>query len=297
MQLAVNYSHPLRDLVQSGAVRVDAYKCPAWPDLVAEAQASGSPRVHFPLSIGDGSGQPRNEETRELADWGLIDGLLRDTDTTLVNLHFSPRAKHFPDIPADTTDPALFERIIEAAVRDVNAVIERYGVDRVIMENGNPYGSEDFAPAVQPDVIRPIIEATGAGLLLDVSHARLAAAYLGMDVYDYFAALPLRSIREMHVTGIRMLDDGAMPYLRERGFTDKEVRPYFGRRIDHVAMTDADWDFFGWVMGEVRAGRWGEPGLVGFEYGGVGGIWEKLADTDFLRVQVPRLFSMVHAAD
>jgi hypothetical protein len=39
IQLAVNYSTATADLLRSGQIRFDRFKCPAWPDLVATAQA------------------------------------------------------------------------------------------------------------------------------------------------------------------------------------------------------------------------------------------------------------------
>ena len=39
--------------------------------------------------------------------------------------------------------------------------------------------------------------------LLDLAHARLAAAFRGQAVEEYVAALPLERVRQIHVSGIR----------------------------------------------------------------------------------------------
>ena len=88
--LSANYSHKLRDLVACKLVRLDLFKTPAWPDLVAEAGELLPVNVHFPLTIGTGIGDALNSETNLPADWNLIERLLNTTATRFVNLHLAP---------------------------------------------------------------------------------------------------------------------------------------------------------------------------------------------------------------
>ena len=54
IKLAVNYSDATADLLRRGHVDFDYFKTPAWPDLIATAQALRPVNVHFPLLVGYG---------------------------------------------------------------------------------------------------------------------------------------------------------------------------------------------------------------------------------------------------
>ncbi|MBI5300505.1 MAG: DUF692 family protein [Chloroflexi bacterium] len=294
MKLAVNYSLPLLDLVRTQRVAVDYLKLPAWRNVIADAQRVHPSFIHFPLSIGSGIGDAMNHETRLRADWNAIEAMARETTTPLINLHFFASARDFPDIPVDTADPTHIARLTECAIRDVRAVVARFGAERVIVENDNSAGGTTLRPVLLPQVIARVIEETGCGFLLDLSHARMAAQYLGMDTHTYIAALPVKRIREIHITGIQVIEGRWLDALaRVEGSRDFIAR-YAGRWMDHLPMTDADWDAFAWAIGEVRAGRWAEPWVVTFEHGGISPLWEAFTDADALATQVPRLAAMVN---
>ncbi len=44
-RFALNYSPQAADLLRAGQIEIDLFKCPAWPDLIAEAQAA-APGLH-----------------------------------------------------------------------------------------------------------------------------------------------------------------------------------------------------------------------------------------------------------
>jgi hypothetical protein len=73
------------------------------------------------------------------------------------------------------------------------------------------------------------------------------------------------------------------------------IGPYVGRLMDHLPMTDPDWDFLQWALEQVRGDAWGTPWVITSEYRGVGGAWEAVTFTDVLQSQVPRMYNMVHA--
>ncbi len=49
-ELALNYSELAARLVRAGAIRIDRFKCPAWPDLVATAARKSRARQANTLS-------------------------------------------------------------------------------------------------------------------------------------------------------------------------------------------------------------------------------------------------------
>ncbi len=296
MKLAVNYSHPLVDLLNSEQVALDLLKCPAWPDLVTKALAVRPAYIHFPLQVGSGRGEVIDTETKQPVNWDKIETLLTQTKTPLVNVHLLQSAADFPQIPRESDAPAHVEMLTEAFLRDLDVVIRRFGREMVIAENIHHGYGQNMRPAIFPEVIYRVVEEAGCGFLLDISHARLAARHWGVDAKTYINALPVQHIREIHVTGIQYFNDDWVERVRQSGMDTAVIQPYIGQFMDHLPMTDADWDFFAWALGQIEAGTWQEPWVLSFEYGGIGLPWEAITVPEALLEQVPRLYEMMKTA-
>jgi uncharacterized protein (UPF0276 family) len=293
MLLAVNYSVASADLLYRGIVDFDLFKAPAWLDLAAQARAQHPTYVHFPLIVGTGLGDALDGETNAVADWKKVESLLRDTDTRYVNVHLAPAPEHAPAIPPDSADRMHGEAIAERMIHDLLPVIRRFGAEQVIAENDQYNGGQTLRAAYLPDVIRAVIEETDCGLLLDVSHARIAAETLEMPVEDYLRALPLERVREMHVTGVQRFEGTWLTRMRAAGVPEIEVQRRAGQLQDHLPMTDEDWKLLATILERTRAGQVGAPWTVTFEYGGVGLLWEAVTDAAILANQIPRLKALV----
>jgi uncharacterized protein (UPF0276 family) len=267
MLLSVNYSIELAGLLERGQVRVDRIKCAEWPDMIADARRLRHPvYVHFPLDAGSSTGRPPN--------FAEALAMARDTDTPYVNLHLVTWQRDFPEWAADSDDPELLHRVTQRMIADVRAAADVIGIERIIVENIPYFGAsgEFHRASVEPDDIRQVVAETGAGFLLDISHARIAAHYLGVDAADYICKLPVAQLRELHVTGIR---------------------EHNGRLADHMDLGDEDWRWVEWAMRHIRSGAWSTPWTVAFEYGGVGKPFAWRSDARVLAEQVPRLFEIV----
>jgi uncharacterized protein len=282
VQYAVNYSRPLVALLRDGRLQLDLLKCPAWPEEVAASQALQASYVHFPLVVGSGRGRPLDSETGELVDWRKVERLRRQTDTPFVNLHLHLARADYPDLPYDADRPDDLARMIAAAVRDVTAVTERFGAEWVVIENIYAHTPATLLACARPSLIRDVIEATQTGLLLDISHSRLAARQLGCGDQPYLDDLPVARLREMHVTGLYRVDQRLVDRLTAAGANPAEIAPYLGQEIDHAPMTDADWSFFAWALAQIERGEWAAPDIIAFEYGGVSPIWEAVTSTAVL---------------
>jgi uncharacterized protein (UPF0276 family) len=200
MQYAINYSPEATALFHEGQIAPDYFKCPDWPDLIAEARQHRPVYIHFPLQAG----APAPLE----ADWDTLTALRDDTHTPTVNVHLSARRADYPHIPFDSTDPAHLAEITDALLRDVQLLVDRFGADNVIVEN-IPYYAADgklLRAAAEPSVIRQVVAETGCGFLLDISHGLMAAHYMGVDGRAYLRDLPVHRLRELHVTGIHEMD-------------------------------------------------------------------------------------------
>lgn len=265
MEFALNYSPQAAELLRAGKIEIDRFKCPPWRDMIVEARQFCKVYVHFDLVAGT----PKLAKT----DWDVVEALLAQTDTAFVNLHLAPRGGDMPEFD-DPNHPACYDAVVEQLIRDVEMVVRRFGTERVIAENV-PYrdsGGYFIRNAILPEAVSQVVTATGCGLLLDVSHARIAAFALGMDWRDYIAALPLDRVRELHLTGL--------------GVNENVI-------TDHLALTDADWLVVGWAMEQIRTRAWSRPALVALEYGGVSSKFEWRTDSTVIATQVPRLLGMV----
>lgn len=74
----------------------------------------------------------------------------------------------------------------------------------VTLENIEFVPSRQFIHHVQPALIRRVLEETNCQLLLDLGHARVAAAELGLPERDYLRQLPLERVVQIHVSGPRI---------------------------------------------------------------------------------------------
>lgn len=266
MQLAVNYSHQAADLIANAEVDIDLFKCPDWPDMVAEARQKRPVYVHFPLFSGG----------LDDVDWTSIEGFLATTPTRFVNLHLAPHLRNFPGMDLHSDDPADLERIVAMNVRSVEVMQQRFGKEHVIVENVPWDPRPQFAiprAALHPEAVRRTVEATGCGLLLDTAHARIAALKLDIEPVAYLDALPLDRLAEMHVTGVAYEDEA-------------------GRWVDHYPMTDADWPLVEHVLAGMKAGRAAQPQIVTLEYGAVGPNIRNSERTVLAR-ELPRLRALV----
>mgnify|MGYP000860162717 CR=1 FL=1 len=288
MKLAVNHSRPAARLRREGAIDFDLFKCPAWPDMIDEALGEGPSYIHFPLKIGVGRGVINSETGRE-PDWSLLDTLRARTQTPFLNLHLTPTRSDLSRHSAEFLNPEEEETLIRDCIRDMKEAADRCGRESLLLENNSDDLGQAFPLFLRPELISRIVEESGCGFLLDLSHACLAADFLGRDRQTYINALPLKRLGELHITGIQIFGPEWIDTLRREGIEESVIGRYAGRPMDHLPLLPEDWDVFTWAAGEIRQGRWGTPWAVTFEYGGISPLWAALTDEEVLKTQVPRL--------
>lgn len=295
MQFAVNYSPQAAELVHSGQIVIDRFKCPAWTELIDSIPAADPIYVHFPLRVGLGIGDAQDTETHQPADWRKIESLLTQTGTPYVNVHLGVQPSDYPDWPVTSTPDAAFSAmLIDNTLRDIEVVIRRFGADKVMAENDHSGRGYYRRETIQPEFISRVIDESGCGLLLDLSHARLAAASLGLDGFDYINRLPVKRLREVHLTGIQTYDEIWMGKVSAAGVQPDPLKAYSGHPLDHLPMTEPDWEFVSQSVEQIHSGKWATPWIASFEYGGVGSLWQALTDQTTLHEQIPRLYNLVH---
>ena len=300
MKFGINISNTAIRLYDEGVIMPDVFKCPAWPDLIAQYKDRYPLYVHFPLGVGAGIRDAIDGETKAPADWGKFEKLLADTETPYLNLHLqAPQARFGTDVTG--ADPFDVEQTLENLIKDVEAVVARFGKEMVIVENGFNIGADPLYPAFYAATASRVVEATGCGFLFDISHARIAAMRLGQDYKDYIGRLPVHAIREIHITGMQVVNDYWIQRALDSGLTQEEIERYIGPEgmwlpngmADHLPMSRQDWEVMAWAVQQLRSGAWQKPWVASLECGGIGPFWEATFTEEEMRDQVPRLQALL----
>lgn len=88
-----------------------------------------------------------------------------------------------------------------------------------------------------PCIIGDILQETDCRLLLDLAHARVAAAYRGVGVYEYLEQLPLDDVPQLHISGAREKDGVLVDAHEPLEETDYEVLDWVLARTNPVILT------------------------------------------------------------
>ncbi len=265
MHLAINYSPAAAELVQSGQITVDYFKTPNWEWMVREASLLRPVAVHFNLEAGNGSlGE---------VDWDAVRQLSDLTKTPYINLHLDARQSYYPDFSVATSTRSEVEAVTKVILSDILMAVDRFGPERVIVEN-SPYHAIEgntMQLSILPELITRVVDETGCGLLLDISHAVIAANSIGMDPEVYISGLPVHKVKELHFAGIHH-------------------NQATGELVDHLSIQPENWRWLDLVLNQVRCGEMSWPWLLAFEYGGVGEPFNWRSNPAVIAEQVPELY-------
>ena len=88
----------------------------------------------------------------------------------------------------------------------VNTLKGTLGVP-LLLENLDYNATGAYEHICEPDFIRTVLEATDTYFLLDLSHAQVSASRLGFALDDYLAQLPLERVRQLHISGPRLVGE------------------------------------------------------------------------------------------
>ncbi len=178
----------------------------------------------------------------------------------------------------NTTNKSDIDYVYQIILSDVTELVKRFGSDRIIIENSPYHGDagNTLRLCVEPGLISRIIEETGCGLLLDISHAIITSIYIGMDPLEYLSKLPVHKLKELHFAGIH----------RIKGSMDRPSIN-FEAKLALVGLR---------FYAHIRTGEWSLPWMLAFEYGGVGAEFEWRSKAEVILDQVPKLLERVKSA-
>ncbi len=239
-RLTVNYSQALQDMVLAGErLAVDGVEVGPWFSVEeierARQQLPGWP---FHLHMGSLVSRVRYRP-------GSLKRLKRylsctENEWLSVHIELLPLARFLLGSRLGIyLSPPDVGRAVEWFVHTLERVQAAAGMP-VILENLSSLPASEYAYAADPAILSDVLEASDSGFLLDLAHARLAAAYRGQAAEAYVRALPLERVRQIHVSGIRRRN---------------------GRWYDaHESLQEEDYRLLKWVLERC------EPVMVTLEY-------------------------------
>ena len=122
-----------------------------------------------------------------------------------VHLGFSAAEIGFDQWTRAKTPTLPRDQLFSNICRNVRALAVAISVP-LILENLDYCPGGAYEHICEPRFIADVLGETGAGLLLDVAHARVSAARMGVPIGEYLAQLPLDRVRQIHISGPRMHD-------------------------------------------------------------------------------------------
>ena len=205
MQLSVNYSNALRCLIDADEVEISAVEVGPWYSVKAILKFQDLfPDLEFyfhPGNIVMQVGRVPGTVKR-------LKNYLEVTDSPWASCHLSllmpgtiwlaKKLGWFLPPPNVGTSRGRFV----SSVAKLEASIDL----PVILENmpTPPDKNGRYAFNSEADFISAILDETGCDLLLDMAHARVAAAARDMQVCAYLSSLPLERVVQIHLSGVRL---------------------------------------------------------------------------------------------
>jgi uncharacterized protein (UPF0276 family) len=220
-------------LLAEDEVRLDRIKVGAWmSDEQLAALCAARPAL---LHISRGAIWPRGRR------WGNEQlRLVRLTRAPWVSFHLDiglPYSIYRWPLP-QLIPPRLARRWAARTLRRLTA----QSPVPVLAENMPRWSRDRPAYVVDPAFISGVIEEANCGLLLDLAHARVAAAMRKEPVRDYISRLPLDRLTEVHISGPRLSP-------RRKLLVDA-----------HETLQEEDYDLLRWVLQRAQ------PRAVTLEY-------------------------------
>ena len=257
MILTTNLSQALIQLLETGDAPVDAIEVGPWYTIEEVRQYQEK------LSDWDFYFHPSNWTSR----LALSSKSMRRLNTYL-HMTQSPWASvHITMLPPGYVwiamryglylPPPPNRYTVDGFIKQVKKLQSKVDVP-VILENMPAFPTKKYMFETRSDLICRILKETGCKFLLDLSHARVAAAVHSVPVRDYLMQLPLERVVQIHTSGSRIRD---------------------GVLYDaHEPMEAEDYDLLAWVLARIS------PDVLTLEY---------FKDRDMLREQLNRLADMV----
>jgi uncharacterized protein (UPF0276 family) len=257
MILSTNLSPALLQLLKTEAVLIDAIEVGPWfsVDQLREYQEQLSDwQFYF---------HPSNwTSSRALSSRSIhrLNTYLQITQSPWASVHIAMLPMSYVKLAMRYgiyLPPPPVKLAISRLIKQVKKLQSKIAVP-VILENMPAFPTRKYFFESDPGVICRVLAETGCQFLLDLSHARVAAAVQGVSVREYLLQLPLARVVQIHASGPRERD---------------------GVLYDaHEPLTSVDYELLAWVLERTQ------PQVLTLEY---------FKDKDQLREQLAQLARMI----
>lgn len=197
LKLAANGIPALYELLYNYDLPLEYIKCPLSPDSRVEVERAR----HFLPVVLHGWGPPDYSICNpKIPEPELLQELSQISKTPFISVHLD----YTPERDGDFGREPLIERIVQ----NVDKLKELTGKE-VLLENV-PWYTYKSRPryTTDPEFFTEVLEVAGAWMLLDLSHATVAAWFRQEPVWDLVCQMPLDRVLEIHVSGSRETERG-----------------------------------------------------------------------------------------
>jgi uncharacterized protein (UPF0276 family) len=228
IQIGCNYSHELIELLKEEAIEIDWIKLAnehSYDDQFQHVDGIRPCLFHI---------VPCTLSHKHLNGWNInrVNQSIHECKSPHVGVHFRGALDNY-------NNRELIKKYVVKKIREWKSIVKcEYLIENMAL---NRLPSEQHI-LTEPSFIKEVCEEAEIGLLLDISHLKVSAYYLGMTENEYLHKLPLYLVREIHVNGPRKNSDG-----------------YFDA---HESMRKEDYTFLEEVLKVTK------PRIVTLEYGG-----------------------------
>lgn len=208
--LAVNDTPLSRRLLQQGRLEVDRFETSG---PLTESAVETSASTNIPLLLHNGAWNWSLAHPEVLTELGVLyqtQQRLALTGAPWLSTHLGYSAAHvtFTDgMHPDSASPLLTRSaLLTTVVHNLRTLQDATKVP-LLIENldYNPTGA--YEHVCEAAFIAEVLVEADVGLLLDLAHAQVSASRFGEPVQTYLAKLPLERVRQLHVSGPRLVDN------------------------------------------------------------------------------------------
>ena len=237
-KIACNWSEELCELLVSGQVQVDYIKSGAFGNFDAAFERMRS--LKPVLLHGLGHFEMAGTKDLSVVDFPRANRLLAECASPHYAMHLAITHADMHEGMSDEDVHARMSANIQRFKQELNVPLLAENIPDAPQEK-TLYDHYQFSEADK--IVRLIVE-NEIGLLLDITHAKIACMYRNRNIREYLTALPLSRVREIHVNGSGF---------DKNGFPDDT----------HNAMEPADYELLEFVLTHAN------PEIITLEYIGI----------------------------
>ena len=156
-------------------------------------------RAHYPVSLHGVGLSVGSTDALSREHLASLRELISDIDPLFVSEHLSWSSvggRYLNDLlPLPCTEEAL--ALVTARVGEIQ---ERLG-RQILIENISSYLQFDESAMPEWEFLAELANRSGCAVLLDVNNIYVSATNHGFDAYRYLQAIPVHTVREMHLAG------------------------------------------------------------------------------------------------